>query len=267
MKALSLAAALAATTVIAGCGSGAAPAATHTMAQAPTITSSIADGVVLHGAVPWVVGVRTAASTYVAEVDFSIDGRQRWTEVKVPYSFDDDGESLSTYLLGNGPHTLSESVVLTSGARTTKTEHVMVSNAGPAVPAALTGTWRRTVTKADQMAKAGQPDHSYAESSNGVWKLAIQGDGRVDISDPSGGGIVYQIAATSSGPLTAFGPANWTLPAPAANDPRYGYFCADIDEARDTFSWAVHGQNLVIGGGSTCADRDALFDGTWTRVS
>lgn len=48
-----------------------------------------------------------------------------------------------------------------------------------------------------------------------------------------------------------------------ASSPLYGYFCSDTQEARDSFTWVRQAGQLQITGGSTCADRDALFDGNW----
>ncbi|MDP9093475.1 MAG: hypothetical protein M3N95_11215 [Actinomycetota bacterium] len=230
----------------------------------PVVSSTIKDGSTLSGAVSWVATV--TPDTNVSEVDFAIDGQKKWVEMKVPYTFNEDGELLSTYLVGNGTHVFITTAV-TSRGTVTQASHVTIANTGGAVPATLVGTWQRTLTVADQLRTSKQPGYTGQDMPKGVWKLKIEANGLVSGSDAAGGGFVYQIAATSGGQLTALGPANWTLPVPASTDPRYGGFCANFAEARDVFGWKEAANALLISGGSTCSDRDALLDGRWTKVA
>ena len=263
-------AAVAAVTAACGVGSSSSPAGQASGPSSPTTSqlsasSTIHDGARLSDAIEWTETPEPPAE--VTEVIFAIDGKTRWVEHNPPYTFNDDHGLLSTYLLGNGAHVLTTTSVGPDGTRSRRTTHVTVLNARPATPTALLGTWQRRLTRADEARPKGQPDFTGQDMPKGLWTLTIHRDGLVDIDDPSREGLQYQISATPQGRLTAYGPANWTLPAPADLNPRYGFFCAHLHEARDTFAWSRRATHLTISGGANCADRDALFDGTWEHVT
>jgi hypothetical protein len=238
-------------------GSGATSPANSRIA----ITSTIKNAARLSGAVGWTVNV--PPGTDATGVVFAIDGKNRWIEHHPPYTFNDDHGLLSTYLLANGAHTLPATVITSDGVRVATSSHVTVANHVPAIPRRLLGTWRRTLTEADQSRTRAQPDYTGQDMPKGVWTLTFTRNGLVRITDPTGAGLDYQASATRHGQLTAYGPANWILVFPAENSPLYGYFCQDIQEARDSFTWVRQAGQLRISGGSTCSDRDALFDGNW----
>src|SRR4051794_34804009 len=92
-----LVAAMLATTAAAcgGSSNGTSPRAGATStppsaAAKVTVTSSIPEGAVLTKALTW-QATPNAGSDPVTKVEFSIDGKVRWTEMEEPYVFDEDG--------------------------------------------------------------------------------------------------------------------------------------------------------------------------------
>jgi hypothetical protein len=96
-------------------------------AAAPfSVSMSISDGAVLSQAVTWEAKPAAGDADPISKVEFSIDGKVRWTEENEPYVFDDDGQLLPPWLLGNGAHVLAVHAVALSGAEGTATAHVTV---------------------------------------------------------------------------------------------------------------------------------------------
>jgi hypothetical protein len=91
---------------------------------AVTVTNSIAQGAKIGGNVKWIA----TPSAPVTEVDFLIDGVQRWVEKVSPYQYNGDPNgTLDTTTLANGSHTLT-AVAIASGLRATSSTTVTVSN-------------------------------------------------------------------------------------------------------------------------------------------
>jgi hypothetical protein len=104
---------------------------TTTSATAPapppytvSITSPAA-GANLTGRVTWTA--QTSGAT-TREVDFFIDGNQKWTEYWAPYFFGGDNQYWDTATVKNGNHTLMVRAISTSGQVVTSTISVTVNN-------------------------------------------------------------------------------------------------------------------------------------------
>ena len=247
-----------------GGGGVASKASPSASAPAPlTVTMSIQDGAVLTKAVTWEAKPAASNSDPISNVDFSIDGKVRWTEQNEPYVFDDDGEVLPPWLLGNGAHVLSVHAVALSGAEGTATAHVTVRTETTANEA-LTGTYKRTVTADDQQRVMDYrtPDKgAFGEiTATGQWTLKILPEGRLEarlVSEPNN---VFVLPFTVAGNrMTLYGPAVWLEPNPAKPDK----FCEP--EQPSEYLWQRTGPTLKISSlQQVCADRDIVFVGTWT---
>jgi hypothetical protein len=216
--------------------------------------------------VPWQVRVNASADDSVAEVAFLIDGKKRWVEQSPPYFFDDDGQVLAPWLLGNGRHVLAARVTTIEDSVARVTAHVTV-DADTAVNDQIAGTYRRLVTKDD--IKRVQPYRVPSKGAFGEtpppgrWTIQIKPNGEILGIDPNEDAEnpfvePYSLRGSS---MTLWGPAVWRQPNP--NVPNL--FC-EPEEASD-YSWRLSGSSLTITNTQkTCADRDIVFVGTWTRA-
>jgi hypothetical protein len=251
----------------AACGSGQATVAvtsaqpTTTVAAAATstpttlsVTSSIADGSSLAEPVAWTA--TPSSLDGIEHVDFLVDGVVKWTENKTPYFFNDDYNLLHPWLLGLGAHVLTVQAVTQSGAQANSTAHVTVT-AGPQVPAALAGTFTRSVTPED-IART-QAYRTGGHVPPGMWTARFQPTGLIVFDDPNGSGGDEALRATPTGALALGGPVNWL-----ETKDRRGGFCEP--EVPGLYHWSVTGRTLTItGDDKKCADRDAVFIGNWTQ--
>jgi hypothetical protein len=88
-------------------------------------TSTPAASASVSGSVTWEAKVTSGTAS---EVDFLIDGTQKWTEHYAPYRFNGDTGSLDTKTLGDGSHKLTVRAVDSSGKTATSEISVSVSN-------------------------------------------------------------------------------------------------------------------------------------------
>ena len=222
-----------------------------TTARPISLSSSLADGSTLTEPVSWSV---EAGDSVVDRVDFLIDGKVRWIEMHAPYVFNDDGSVLAPWLLSPGKHVFTaRATAIGSSAETTATVQI---GTAPTAPEGLAATFVRTVTQKDIDRTANNPGREPELAVLGVW-TAHFAQGLLSIDDPLGGGVAEAISATA-GQLTMWGPPNWLLPKE-----RQGGFCDH--EPPGTFHWSRTGDRLIITGGGNCADRDALFVGSWQK--
>jgi hypothetical protein len=237
------------------CGTGqATPAST-----ALTVKSSIPAGSSLSQPVAWIATPSSTAG--LDHVDFLIDGAVSWTEYKTPYTFNDDGNRLQPWLLGLGPHILTVRAVTSTGGQAISTARVTVT-AGPEVPATLAGTFTRSVTPADVARVDGyrtEADAKIGTTPIGVWTAYFEPSGLLVFDDPIGSGGNEAFSATLGGPLKMDGPVNWR-----ESKDRQGFFCEQ--EMAGQYRWTMAGHTLTITGDDRrCADRDAVFIGTWIQ--
>jgi hypothetical protein len=228
------------------------------------VLSSITDGATLADAVEWTahpVGLR--GSQTVDRVEFLIDGRMRWSSRQSPYIFglqgEPSGKRLFPQIVGAGTHRLTVRAVISGGQTVTSSARIRVVVSAPA-PSAVVGRFTRKVTPAD-IARTQRFRHEPPDEvlPTGTWVLHVARNGLISFDDPNGSGGNEAFTATPAGALTFQGPANWMSP-PA----RQGSFCGV--EPDGSWRWSAHGHVLVLTPNhDTCADRNALFGGTWKR--
>jgi len=240
------------------------------------VTSSLDGKTVLPQRSRWIVHPGLPSSS-VREVDYLVDGKLRWVEHGAPYYFggDDNGANpgyLITTWLGSGRHVFTSRVVTAGGRVATDIVTARVLPA-PQPPAALAGTWTRTVTKQDQ-AKASAAFG--AASGNvppaGVWRLVFDRIGAWEL-DPFKTGLVteYDVAGDV---VRAYAPISM---APCSdNGPcgvkRFGHHHiggVDCTAAGPfgSYRWSVSGSQLTLTAiQEPCGQRRVIWEGTWTRI-
>lgn len=234
----------------------------------PTVTMTIKDGATLTHAVPWEVKATTAEDDVVEHVEFVIDGKTLWQEQSSPYFFDDDHEVLPPWILGNGSHELTAHVVTVGGGVTDAVAHVTV-DVDLEADKAIAGRYRRVVTRADQhrvMPYRVAAKGAFGElSPAGKWTIRIKPNGEIFGTDPQGksDGTFVEPYSLHGSSMRLYGAAVWRQPGldrTGANK-----FCEP--EASSDYTWHLSGSSLTISNvQKSCADRDIVFVGTWTRV-
>jgi hypothetical protein len=267
MRLRTTAAVAVASCVLAGCGgnSQSAPSPSPSAPPAaPTVSSTIDDGDVLTAALPWEVKAEAVGDDSISAVAFLVDGQQKWAEHEPPYYFDDDGQVLPPWLLGNGPHDLVVRVTTARGATAEVAAHVTV-DVDVARDKLIAGTYHRVVTKAD--VRRALPYRIPAKgafgdvSPTGLWILQVEPDGKI-VGNPSGETSSpfvepYELMGSR---VRLYGPAVWLQPDP--EEPNL--FCEP--ERPSDYTWHLSGSSLTITPvQKVCADRDIVFVGTWTR--
>jgi hypothetical protein len=244
----------------------------------PFKVASTLDGKkVLPHRIHW-LGLPTLGPGRVREVDFLIDGKVHWIEHNPPYVYgDNDGQHrgyLVTSWLSPGKHRFTVRVVASNGRTASDTVVARVPPA-PNPPAALAGTWERTIdaTNAPKPGSAGNPTSSIVAS--GPWKLTFEkrwvrdsahGKFVFPQSNSTGLGLYYldDYTATSSqihlvGEVI-FHPVRDNLP-------EGGWWCW-MDGPPSTYTWTVSGNTLTlapVGGHDACGIRGFVWAGQWTR--
>lgn len=230
------------------------PSTTQSPAQL-SVSSSLTNGETLTEATTWQA---KADGAPIDHVDFFIDGKKLWTELNAPYFFNDDHQYLEPWLLSPGKHVLLTRATGTEGETGESTTNVKVGPA-PSVPPGLTGSFTRTVTQGDIDRTAKEPGREVSATlPAGHWTMQLD-SGMLTFDDPLGSGGGEAFSATP-GQLKMWGWPQWRLPRD-----RRGEFCEG--ERPVTYTWSSSADTLVIAGGGDCADRDALFVGTWHKVS
>ena len=123
----------------------------------------------------------------------------------------------------------------------------------PAVPAALTGTFARSLTRAE--AHRAGTTASLRRKGVGRWQLEF--DGTTMILRASDGGVVVQpFSATERGTLRALAEDPGVSPSIFCEDPRQ----------TGTYRWRRDGGSLTLtpAHDERCPDREAVLSGTWT---
>jgi len=230
------------------------------------VSSTIHDGDVLTAAVPWQVEAEPAGTDSIAQVEFLIDGEQKWVEHDAPYYFDDDEQVLPPWLLGNGPHDLTARVTTTDGASAVVAAHVTVDT-DLTQNQRVAGTYHRVVTKADinrALPYRVESKGAFGDiPPTGRWTLDIGPDGKIVGVDPGGDtSIPFVEPYTLQGAqMRLYGPAVWSQPDPKTPS----LFCEP--ERPSDYTWHKSGSALTLTPvQKVCADRDIVFAGTWTRA-
>jgi hypothetical protein len=240
--------------------------------QPLAITSSIDGKRVMPQRSHWLAYPNVAAAN-VVRVEFLIDGKLRWVETTRPYNYaSDDFHGHLGYLytswLAGGEHRFTARVVTTSGKTASDTVVARVVPASPP-PAALAGTWMRTVTAQD----VTKSDPRFgAEPPAGLWHLVFDRVGAWHL-DPLGSGLVNGYAVQGN-VIDVYSPIEM---APFGNGhggiTRFGHHDIGGTDCREdgpfgSYTWSVSGDQLTLTAiNEGCGDRRAIWEGTWTRVS
>ena len=212
------------------------------------------------------------AGAIVTQVDFLVDGKLAWTEMNSPYVFggDDDGANLgylTTTWLAPGRHTFTVRVIGESGRAVSDTVTARVA-AAPKPPAALRGTWARTLTQQD-ITSAGLTQGP----PTGGWQLVFDQVGAWEL-DPLGTGLGTQYAATGT-TINVYAPIQEAPCCSNGSDGivRYGHHGlggVDCNPSGpfDSYSWSVHADTLTLTPiDKGCQSQEAIWAGVWTLAS
>ncbi len=243
MRTLASAAATALVFSLASCGTAGAPAL--------RIVSSISEGAALSSALQWTAvpaGVRSADP--VAEVDFLVDGRRRWTDRQAPFVFNGDHNALHPWILARGRHRLAVRLVTAQGRTVGTASQVSIAPA-PAVARALAGRWTRRLTAVHVRGIA---------LPIGAWHARFRPDGVVFLEGPHGWRGTEAFTPIRTGLIALAGPVLWLAP-----ERRRGILCPT--EQLAPYEWHRHGSALTLTSRHDrhCPNRAALFGGTWTH--
>jgi hypothetical protein len=254
-----------------------------------TIRSSLDGKTTLPHRIAWIA--YPSAAVEAPGVEFLIDGKVVFRNRLEPYAFGADGRDetqqkkvrtgyLVTSWLSPGSHrfTVRAQRASTAGGRVIATKTVVARVLrSPAPPAALAGTWRRSVPRP----VPGDPGALYSSGRGGSsprdpapagpWTMIV--DRRyVQHAAPTGYSINSDYVA---GPQTIrFAGPVWTIPriplAPSsghnANPAEWGW--CDPWGRETTYNWSVEGETLTLeptGGTDACKQRGTIFTGEWTR--
>lgn len=229
----------------------ASPALAGTSGAAFKVTSTLDGKTVLPHRIHWLASTKLPHAK-VAEVLFLIDGKVGWVEHNPPYTYGDDGNWLVTSFLSPGKHHFKVIVTASDGSHVSDQTVARVLPAA-APPAALTGTWQRTLTAAE----AGK-------QPTGTWTLMIDKVGwRITV--PPGGANLIDVAYLSSDVLESRG-GIWTKPRPTDNPYEGNGWCENTNQPV-RYRWAVTADNLTLNlaGPSRCDGESQIWAGTWTR--
>jgi hypothetical protein len=215
----------------------------------------------------------------VAEVDYLIDGKRRWVEHGSPYNYAGDDEHghlgyLFTSWLTPGQHRFTVVAVTAARKKASDTVIARVLSAS-APPAALAGTWTRTMTNQDRQKcdpAFGAPDNC---APAGNWRMIIDKVG-IWNEDPLRGGIVTAYSV-SGNVLHGYAPIQM-VPKKEDGSPgqirAHGYTLdagggIDCNEAGPftNYRWSTSGNELTLEAlDRNCGQQRAIWEGTWTRV-
>jgi len=255
MKRLSVVLALVATVIV---GVGVAYGSTASRETGFTVTSSLHGKTVLPHRIHWYAFPSLPAAK-VAAVDFLIDGKVAWVEHHAPYDYGYNEDYLVTSWMTPGTHHFLVRAVATDGrTATTETTTARVLPAS-APPAALAGTWKRTLTR-QQAGK--QPAGSWVLSINKVgWHIAV----------PSGGANLLDVGYLSPSLLELRG-GIYTKPSSKNNNPVEGNGWCEEPFKPVRYHWTVSADalSLKLTGPDRCGGgayrQSIIVAGDWKRM-
>lgn len=254
-----------------------------------TIRSSLDGKTSLPHRIAWIA--YPSAAVEAPGVEFLIDGKVTFRNRLEPFAFGADGRDektgmrrtgyLVTSWLTPGRHSFTVRALRASSAGTrvtaTKTVVARVLRA-PAPPAALAGTWRRTIPqpvpgdRGALYAKGRGGSYSGRDPAPaGTWRMVI--DKRfVQHVAPTGYVINSDYAAGAQ--TIRFASPVWTTPRTPlqpssghnANPLEWGW--CDPWGRETTYTWSVLGDRLTLapaGGVDACRQRGMILAGEWTR--
>lgn len=253
-----------------GASSVAAAPAAATFKAASTLDGKT----VLPRHIRWVASTTLPASQ-VATVSFLIDGRVHWVETEPPYVYsNNEGNGHFGYLvttwLTPGEHRFTVQVKAKDGRTAADNVTARVLPA-PAIPAALAGTWQRTLAHPvppEPGAPASQPNPAgtYTITFERRW-IQDQIPGTYNPKNKACAGCIFDddyLAGTKTfrvwGAVTIAPASTWTV--------RGGWWCYP-DGPPATYTWTITANKLTlapVAGHDACSQRGTTWTGTWTRI-
>jgi hypothetical protein len=275
--------------VLAAAPAAAAPAAAASASAASLKVASSLDGkTVLPHRIPW-VAFMSIPETQISQVDYLIDAKLRWvghgsaakyTGSSLYYStYSDTGGYLVTSWLAPGLHRFTVRVVALDGQTASDTVVARVLPA-PIPPAALAGSWQRTINTAAAPAPGSSgnptdtytPDGTYTITFSRKWiedhvagKFTISGS----INGNTGAGEEY-LSDWTPGPKSFHVQGAVSIQPFDSNTDQLGGWWCNPGGPGANYSWTVHGNVLTlgpIGGKDACGIRGFIWTGTWARVA
>jgi hypothetical protein len=246
------------------------------------VTSSIDGKAVLPHRLHW-LAYPALAPAKIKKVDFLIDGKLSWTEIKTPYVYAADNEHgggygyLVTSFLTPGEHRFEVRAVATDGSVATDTVTARVLPPPPP-PAALAGTWQRTIQDTSAAPKPGTAGNP-TDTGTPPGKYTITFDRRwihdvfpCDTSpcrfNPQTGGGGEFISDWVPGTTRFSVQGAVTIRILHDTDRLGGSWCYNWGPPA-VYNWSISGNTLTlapVGGHDACAIRGFIWTGTWTRV-
>lgn len=238
-----------------------------------TVKSSLHGKTILPHRIHW-LGFPSLANNQIARVDFFIDGgKARWTEHNAPYSYADDGAYLVTSWLPPGNHRFQVRATAKDGRVATEVVVARVAPA-PSPPAALAGTWQRTIDTSEAP-KFGTKANPGTYTPSGVYRLTFEkrwirddfpGKFVYPASNKTGNGFVFlsDYAATA----TILHVHNEVIFHKVSDKlAEGGWWCHEYGSDAD-YRWTVSGATLTFTpvGRDSCGIRGFIWAGEWTRV-
>jgi hypothetical protein len=230
-----------------------APAAGAGAEPTFTIRSTLGGKAVLPHRVAW-LAVPALPSSRVRSVEFSIDGRVRWSERNPPYTYGNDGNFLVTSWLSPGMHRFTVEALSADGRRATVTTKARVGTPPPP-PTDLAGTWERVLSKAEV--------EGAIDSAPGRWRLTIEKAGW-RFRDPGTHGALVDVAYLGGGVVEARGGVYTRLPGPGLE----GNIWCDSSYEPVRYRWSREGDTLTLAlaGPRRCDGQSQVWAGSWTRA-
>ena len=209
-------------------------------------------------------------------IGFLIDGKIVGFTDEAPYTFPEHGGYLVTSWLKPGAHTFTIRAHARDG---TIIEHTVSARtvAPPPVPAALAGTWQRTVSDVSGAPKGGSSGNpTYTTTPTGTYRLTFDrrwiqarfpGKFVPHTSDKTGDGFIFDNDWTPGGQtFQAWGEVQFKVGQDI--DAEGGSWCYAGGPVA-TYRWSVAGSTLTLspaGGADACGIRGFIWTGDWTRV-
>jgi hypothetical protein len=169
---------------------------------------------------------------------------------------------VTTALLAAGCGSGDDTTTATTADATTAAPAVGSSTAAApaaALPDGLAGTWKRDVTADDIERNAANKGTGPGEDpmSPATYQLAIEAE-RVTARAPDGFEIPEFAAFSADGKLEIL----------AYVDPHVGAYCGPTRPQNASYTWTLDGDELTLAtADDSCADRNSILVGSWTRAS
>ena len=239
-------------------------------------TSTLDGKTVLPRHIRWVASTTLPASQ-VATVSFLIDGKVHWTETAAPLRVLRQRGQRSTSATSSPPgsppaeHRFTVQVKAKDGRTAADNVTARVLPA-PAIPAALAGTWQRTLAHPvppDPGAPASQPNPAgtYTITFERRW-IQDQIPGTYNPKNNRRAPAASSTTTTSPARKPSRCGAPSRSPRKAPGPSAGGWWCYP-DGPPATYTWTVTANKLTlapVGGHDACGQRGTTWTGTWTRI-